>query len=342
MSLRNSNAKIKIPKLLKEKLKDIRVLKIFKKFEKSLNIEDNFVVAVSGGPDSLALAFLSKIYAIKKNLKVKFFIINHKLRNNSTVEAKTVKKVLKQSLIEAEILSWKGKKPSKNIQSRARKKRYELLFEQCKKLGIDNILLGHHQDDYIENFFIRILRGSGLKGLVSLDKKNRINEINLLRPLLDFKKEDLIFLSSYVFNFYVKDSSNYNEKFQRIMIRKLIEKLKNEGLDKKKFIQTMKNLRYSNNTIDFYVEENLKKNATILEKDNSFILNQIFFQQPYEVAFRSLSELIRLIGKKYYPVRGKKLDKIMRNIEKNILFKTTLGGCIIEKVNQSIIISKEQ
>ncbi len=94
---------------------------------------------------------------------------------------------------------------------------------------------------------------------------------------MDFKKEDLIFLSSYVFNFYVKDSSNYNEKFQRIMIRKLIEKLKNEGLNKKKFIQTMKNLRYSNNTIDFYVEENLKKNATILEKDNSFILNQIFF-----------------------------------------------------------------
>ena len=342
MSLRNSNAKIKIPKLLKEKLKDTRILKILKKFEKSLNIEDNFVVAVSGGPDSLALAFLSKIYAIKKNLKVKFFIINHKLRNNSTIEAKTVKRVLNQSLIKAEILSWKGKKPLKNIQSKARKKRYELLFEECNKLGINNILLGHHQDDYIENFFIRILRGSGLKGLVSLDKKIRINEVNLLRPLLDFKKEDLIFLSNYVFNFYVKDSLNDDEKFQRIMVRKLIEKLKNEGLDKKKFIQTMKNLRYSNNTIDFYVEENLKKNAMILEKDNRFILNQIFFQQPYEVAFRSLSELIRLMGKKYYPVRGRKLDKIMRNIEKNILFKTTLGGCIIEKVNQSIIISKEQ
>ena len=122
MSLRNSNAKIKIPKLLKEKLKDIRILKILKKFEKSLNIEDDFVVAVSGGPDSLALAFLSKIYAIKKNLKVKFFIINHKLRNNSTIEAKTVKRVLNQNLIKAEILSWKGKKPSKNIQSRQEKK----------------------------------------------------------------------------------------------------------------------------------------------------------------------------------------------------------------------------
>ena len=300
------------------------------------------MVAVSGGPDSLALAFLSKIYAIKKNLKVKFFIINHKLRNKSTIEAETVKRVLNQNLIKAEILSWEGKKPSKNIQSKARKKRYELLFEQCNRLGVNNIFLGHHQDDTIENFFIRMLRGSGLKGLVSLDKKNRINEINLLRPLLDFKKEDLIFLSNYVFNFYVKDSSNDNEKFQRIMIRKLIEKLKNEGLNKKKFIQTIKNLKYSNNTIDFYVDANLKKNATILDKNNRFILNKIFFQQPHEVIFRSLSELIRLMGKKHYPVRGKKLDKIIRNIEKNILFKTTLGGCIIEKVNESIIISKEQ
>ncbi len=342
MNLRNSNAKTKIPKLLKDKLENNRIFKILKKFEKSLKIEEDFVVAVSGGPDSLALAFLSKIYAIKKNLKVKFFIINHQLRNNSTIEAKTVKRVLNQNLIKAEILSWRGKKPLKNIQANARNKRYELLFEQCNKLNINNILLGHHQDDYIENFFIRILRGSGLKGLVSLDKKNKIEKINLFRPLLDFKKEDLIFLSKNVFNFYVNDPSNDNEKFQRIMIRKLIKKLKDEGLNKKKFIQTMKNLKHSDNTINFYVKENLKKNAMILGKNNKFILNKNFFQQPHEVTFRCLSELIRLTGEKYYAVRGRKLDKILRNIEKNILFKTTLGGCIIEKVNQSIIISKER
>ena len=137
MSLRNSNAKIKIPKILKDKLKNNRILKIFNKFEKSLKIEEDFLVAVSGGPDSLSLAFLSKIYAIKKNLKVKFFIINHRLRNNSTIEANKVKKVLSQNLINAKILSWKGKKPSKNIQSNARKKRYELLFRQCNKLNIN-------------------------------------------------------------------------------------------------------------------------------------------------------------------------------------------------------------
>ena len=341
MSLRNSSVKIKIPRLLKDKLKNKKILEKFLKFEKSFKIEDDFIVAVSGGPDSLALAFLSKIYATKKNLKVKFFIIDHQLRNNSTKEAKTVKRVLNQNLIKSEILSWKGKKPTKNIQSIARKKRYELLFKQCAKLNINNILLGHHQDDYIENFFIRILRGSGLKGLVSLDKKNKVENINLFRPLLDLKKEDLVFLSKNVFDFYAQDPSNDNEKFQRIMIRKLIEKLKNEGFNKKKFIQTMKNLKHSDNTINFYVRENLKKNAMILDKNNKYILNKFFFQQPYEVTFRSLSELIKLTGKKYYPVRGRKLDKILTNIEKNMLSKTTLGGCIIQKVNKSIIIKKE-
>ena len=128
MSLKNLSAIIKIPKLLQSKLDNKKVNQIYEKFEKSLNINQNFVVAVSGGPDSLALAFLAKIYSIKNKVICKYFIIDHKLRPESTKEAKIVKHVLKQNLIDAEILTWKGKKPIKNIQSNARKKRYELLF----------------------------------------------------------------------------------------------------------------------------------------------------------------------------------------------------------------------
>ena len=87
MSLKNSSV-TKIPKLLKDKLKNKKIIKIYKIFEKSLKINENFIVAVSGGPDSLALSFLAKIYSIKKKLKAKFFIIDHKLRNESTKEAK--------------------------------------------------------------------------------------------------------------------------------------------------------------------------------------------------------------------------------------------------------------
>ena len=71
--------------------------------------------------------------------------------------------------------------------------RYELIFDECDKTKIKNILVGHHQGDLFENFFIRMLRGSGLKGLISLDLKGKFGEKYLLRPLLYHKKEDLIF-----------------------------------------------------------------------------------------------------------------------------------------------------
>ena len=341
MSLKNLSATIKIPKLFKDKLKNNRINQIYKRFEKSFNINENFGVAVSGGPDSLALAFLAKIYSIKRKLVPKFFIVDHKLRSESTKEAKVVKDLLKQILITPEILTWKGKKPSKNIQSLARKKRYELIYKRCDKYKIKNILIGHHQDDLFENFFIRMLRGSGLKGLISLDKENKIGDKNLLRPLLDQKKEDLVFLSKNVFNFYVQDPTNNDEKYQRIKIRKLIKELQKNGLDKNKFFKTIKNLKYSNKVVNFYVSENLKKNTFFSDRSNKLILNKFFFHQPYEIIFRALSESIKLIGKKYYSVRGKKLDKIIKDIENNQSFRATLGGCIIEKVNETVIISKE-
>ena len=341
MSLKNLNVKNKIPKLLKNYLYNQKINKIYKRFEKSLGISENFSVAVSGGPDSLALAFLAKIYSIKNNLKAKFLIINHRLRPESNKEAKNVQKVLKKLKINSKILNWYGKKPLKNIQSQARKKRYELLFAESEKFQIKNILLAHHQDDLFENFFIRILRGSGLKGLISLDKKSKINRNVLLRPLINQKKEDLIYIANYVFSFYVTDPSNENEKYQRIAIRNLIKELQKKGLNKKKFSNTIKNLKSSNDVVNFYTSQNLKKNTFFFKKQEKLTLNNKYFEQPYEVVFRSLSESIKLIGQKYYPVRGKKLDKIISNVQSNQLSKQTVGGCVIQKVNQTIIISKE-
>ena len=341
MSLKNLSVAKKIPKLLKHKLDNKRINQIYKRFEKSLNINQDFIVAVSGGPDSLSLAFLAKIYSLKKDLTSKFFIVDHKLRINSTTEAKEVKKVLKRLSISAEILTWKGKKPIKNIQSLARKKRYELLFDKCMRLRISNILLGHHQDDLFENFFIRILRGSGLKGLISLNKKNSIKNVTLSRPLLDERKNDLEFISKYVFNFYVKDPYNNDEKFQRIKIRKLIEGLKLNGLDQKKFKNTLKNLKYSDEIVKFYVDKNLDENSFFLTKKKQLIIKHNFFEQPHEIVFRSFSDSVKAIGMKYYAPRGKKIDKIINDIKCGRLTKATLGGCIIEKINQTVIISKE-
>ena len=340
MSLKNLNAN-KIHSVLKKKLINKKIKYLFNIFEKELRIKEKFAVAVSGGPDSLALAFLSKIYSIKNKLVVKFFIVDHKLRKESSQEAKKVKNLLKALNVNSEILTWNGKKPKKNIQSIARKKRYELLFSKCKKYKINNLLLGHHLDDLYENFFIRIIRGSGLKGLSSLEKTNQISNINLIRPLLAFDKSDLIFISKHVFNFFVVDPSNKDFKYTRVRIRTFIDEFKKEGFDKNKLFLTIKNLRGSNQTLLFYVEQNKRLNSFLNQKKNELILNEHFFKNPHEVIFRSLIDSIKIIGGKYNTVRGKKIDNILNKIQNNVLIKETLGGCIIKKLNQTVIISKE-
>tara|TARA_Y100001958_G_C21174735_1_gene505800 strand:- start:332 stop:1354 length:1023 start_codon:yes stop_codon:yes gene_type:complete len=339
MSLKNLS--VKIPKILKNKLNISEVNHIYKKFEKLLDVDDNFIVAVSGGPDSLALAFLSKIYSIKNKLNARYYIVDHKLRTESSAEAKYVKKILKKFYINAEILSWRGTKPKNNIQSSARAKRLELLFSKCRKLGITNILLGHHQEDLFENFFIRILRGSGLKGLISFGKKTKIDNITVLRPLINQKKDDLMIVSKKVFGFYVTDPTNDEEKFLRVRVRKLLKGLKNDGLSQKKFNDTIINLKKSNEVIDYYVDKNLRSNTFFSHKEKQMIINDKFFDQPYEVVFRSLSDSINLVGKNYYASRGRKIDRVIKDIQKNSSLRRTLGNCIIEKVNQTVIISKE-
>ena len=341
MSLKNLNASNKTHKFILNKLKDKKTFLIYKKFEKFLELNENFIVAVSGGPDSLALCFLSKIYSIKKHLNVKYLHVDHKLRKNSTKEAKFVKLLLKKLTSNVEILTWIGKKPKSNIQSNARDKRYELLIRRAQKLKINNILLGHHKDDQVENFFIRILRGSGLNGLVSFDKETNIQNINLIRPLLKFTKIDLENITKKIFKSYVEDPSNENDKFTRIKIRNFIKNLESEGLNKDKFNLTIKNLKFASEAIKYFVQKNLEQNSIILNNNNYAILNKIFFYQPEEVVFRSLTKVIKIVGKKYYPSRGKKIDNLIEQIKNDYKFKSTLGNCVIKRVNNTIIVSKE-
>ncbi len=341
MSLKNLNVSKKIHRFLLNKLKDRRTLEIYKKFELELDTNKNFIVAVSGGPDSLALSFLSKIYSIKKSLVAKYFIVDHRLRNNSTSEAKYIQKKLKNFSIKLNILAWRGLKPNKNIQSVAREKRYELLCDKAKKLKIETILVGHHLDDLFENFFLRILRGSGLQGLISLDRETQKNNINLIRPLINIDKEDLVYISNHVFGSYVQDPSNKDDKFKRVKVRNLLKELSLEGLDRNKFFLTIKNLKFANENIKFYTKKNLEENVTILKKKQSAIIKKNFFSQSEEVIFRSFGEVIKIIGKKYYTSRGKKIEKIIELVKSKSAFRVTLGGCLIKKVNETVILSKE-
>ena len=324
-------------------LKNQKISKVYSEFSSSLNTRENLAVAVSGGPDSLVLAYLAKCYSIKNKITAKFFLVDHKLRPESTKEAASVKKILQKVGIKCKVLRWKGKKPSRNIQSLAREARYSLLAKECKKNNIKHLLLGHHSNDLFENFLIRVVRGSGLNGLVSFNKnvKYKDEDLNILRPLLNLEKNDLINISKIVFKFFIKDPSNINVIYKRTRIRNLLESLKKEGLDLKKLKLTIDNLRDSDKSIKFYVRKNLEDNSVYIKTKGTYILNNDFFDQSHEVVFRSLTFIIQKIGRKYYPVRGKSINELINQITLKKLSKITLGGCFVESVNETILISRE-
>ena len=159
MKKKSLSAKKTIHKSLLNHLNNSKVKKVFNGFknylDKFIKKKDKIGVAISGGPDSLALAFLAKCYFLTNKLEAKFFIVDHKIRKESSKEAKLVRLSLKKFNINCEILKWYGEKPHSNIQGIARDKRYALLKNACKKNDIKHLLIGHHIDDLYENFFKR-------------------------------------------------------------------------------------------------------------------------------------------------------------------------------------------
>ena len=348
MQKKNLSVKKKIHNFYFKKLEDPRIKKIYLNFKKKIfkNIPNSFCVAVSGGSDSMALSFLAKCYSIENNKKVYFYIVDHKLRKNSTSEALFVQKKLKSFQILSKILTIKKENISKNIQSFARDNRYKLIIKQSLIKKNDMILTAHHSDDLIENFFIRLLRGSGLKGLISFNKiksKVKLNDkVFILRPLIDIPKKDLAYISKNTFNYNVKDPSNLDDKFLRAKVRKLILNLEKEGLTLNKFKLSLNNLNKSNNAIEYYVQKNINNNSKYLKLAKKVILKDEFLKQPDEIVFRSLSEVIQKVGKKDTFARGAKVENLIKQLRsKNNYSKKTLSGCIIQKLENSVIISQE-
>ena len=114
------------------------------------------------------------------------------------------------------------------------------------------MLIGNHEEDLYENFFIRLFRGSGLKGLSSFGEvNNNFNGISILRPMIGLSKENLIYISKKVFKFYVSDPYNLDIKFKRSRLRKLIPEFIKEGLDSKKLRLTINNLKSSDLAINY-------------------------------------------------------------------------------------------
>ena len=211
-------------------------------------------IAVSGGIDSMVLMNLAKISKKIKSKNIHIIVIDHNLRKGSKEEALFVKEEASKLGLRSVILTWKGKKPSSKIQETARKERYNLLFDYCKKNQISDLFIGHHLDDQIENFIFRMFRGSGIVGLTSFSNFSKRDGINLIRPLIEIPKSDLLLFAKKQKIKWVEDPSNLNLNFDRIKIRNTLQNFYDSGFDKKLFLKSINKLKSINEDIDFITE----------------------------------------------------------------------------------------
>ena len=338
MSKKNSNV-LNLKSIFKE-TKLLNLYSIFKsKLEKSLG-KNSFIVAVSGGPDSLALSAFSKIYKSEKKNKVFFVLIDHGIRKNSNKEAYYVKKILKKKGINLSILTNK-KEIKNNVQSKARVARYRLIEKFCKKKRIKFVLTGHHSDDQIETFFIRLSRGSGIQGLSSMNKISQLSkDIKIFRPFLEFKKKELLFISKKIFKKIINDPSNKNKKFLRVKVRHLKKELEKSGIHHDQIIKSINNLASTKNTLNIYLKKAINSCVKKNKKETIINLKQLLLE-PEELRLKVLGLTIKNFSKSYYPPRSKKVLNILNRLKKGKKFKATLGGCLFEKKGNNLFIRKE-
>lgn len=321
-------------------LEDKKINQIYFRFRETISSfvgKEKFAIAVSGGSDSLALSVLAKLYSLENDNDFIALIIDHKLRKESADEAKQTYKNLTQNKIKAKILTYRGEKFSSNVQKKARDLRYDLFEKYCTKNKIKFLILAHHQDDLIENFYIRLIRGSGIKGLTSLKNVFEYSKnFHLLRPLLNFNKEELLNITKKSYSSWVEDRSNKNDKFLRVRIRKMQYKLQKEGFDPKRIIKTIENLNTAKDSLEFYIFKSEKKYLKFYKEGYAKLKSSIFNNEAQEVIFRVIIKAIHFVSGEYYPPRSDSLKTLMKNLSTKSFKSSTLGGCLIKK-DKSII-----
>ena len=338
MSKKNSNV------ILKNRFSNHDELShIYSNFKKKLNFfrKKTFLIAVSGGPDSLALTALAKSYSYENKCKIYYVLVDHNLRKDSSLEAISVKKLLKKNQINLNILKNK-ELIKKNVQSEARRIRYSLLTNFCKKRRIKTILTAHNFEDQVETFFIRLSRGSGLEGLSSMKQINKTNNnINLVRPLLDVKKIQLIKISKVIFGRFYKDPTNKNTKYLRTRIRNLKKSLETSGINYDQVFRSINNLASSRDTLELYFNK-IYKDTVKKKKNKIFIRLEGFNSLNKEMKMRVFKKSIKDFTNSYYSPRSKKIFNLIDQIRAKKNPKLTLGGCIISREKNHIILKKEK
>ena len=299
---------------------------------KALPLGQSVAAGVSGGPDSMAMLFLLSQWARKNGVHIHAITVDHGLRTESAIEAKMVESFAKNLRnVTHRIVKWEGNKPATRILEEARAARYALMAGVMHESGAKHLFVAHHRDDQAETFLIRLAKGSGLDGLSGMRVVQETeNGITLVRPLLNFSKEDLVALCEEQNIPYARDPSNENEKYLRPRLRAAQGILEEEGLSAKRLATTAKRLARARSALEESAGV-LFEAALIEKREDGFIfdINKLRASHEELVLRVLLKAMDELRPDAAYAPRMEKLENLLERFMSDPAFNgATLGGCI--------------
>jgi tRNA(Ile)-lysidine synthase len=291
--------------------------------ERIARFEDRprLAVAVSGGPDSLALAILADRWARARGGEICAVTVDHRLRRESGAEIRRLKGWLATRGIHHEVLAWRGPKPQTRIQERARAARYRLLAGWCREKRFLHLLLAHHRDDQVETHLIRRDATSGADGLAGMSGVRELEGCRLIRPLLGFPKARLVALLREEGQVFLDDPSNHNPVFARARLR---DGARRDIASLAGRIAALGSERRAREE----ARQRLLAHALALHPAGfAAFAPSVVLAAPREIAEAALTALVAAIGGGDYPVRRRRVARLCEALAGPPLAGRTLGGC---------------
>lgn len=290
----------------------------------------HYALAVSGGPDSLALLHLSAGWARRHGRAAPMVLtVDHDLRAGSRTEAETVGRIAEALGLRHAIVTWRHGPVEASSQARARGARYDLMAAYCTAHDIPALVTAHHLDDQAETFLMRLKRGSGLDGLAAIPDRGRWAGLRLLRPLLDIPKARLIATAVAAGLPFVTDPSNEDPRFERGRLRGAMAALSAIGLEPAAIALSARRLRRARSALESTVDAFLENHGQRSPAGYGSVSLPALLCAPHEVALRTLARLIATVGGLSEPVRLAKLEALYAALAADPDTVQTLGRCQI-------------
>jgi tRNA(Ile)-lysidine synthase len=214
------------------------------------------VLAVSGGPDSVAMMWLAARWrrAMRRGPDLVAVTIHHGLRPEAAREARGVKRLAQTLGLPHRTLRWTGTKPETGVPAAARDARYRLLAQAARVAGATHVLTAHTQDDQAETLLMRMVRGSGIVGLGAMARVSERGGLVLARPLLDVPKARLLATLKKANIAFADDPTNRDSGFTRPRLRALMPALAAEGFDARNLARLAARLARANAALEILMD----------------------------------------------------------------------------------------